>query len=116
MRDMKSTNVSLQLVDRSIKYPIGVLEDVPVRVGEYFVSVDFVIMDIDEDYEIPIILERPIIAMAGAIIDDKRGKLTIEVGDKKIEFILAKLLENPSLRDSLCLVDLLSSCVQENPS
>lgn len=44
----------------------------------------------------------------------KRGKLAFEVWDEKIEFILAKLLKNPSLRDSCCLVDLLSSCVQEN--
>lgn len=41
--------------------------------------------------------------------------MTFEVGDGKIEFILEKLLKNPSLRDSCCLVDLLSDCVQENP-
>ncbi|XP_050888798.1 uncharacterized protein LOC127093955 [Lathyrus oleraceus] len=56
MGDMKPTNVSLQLADGSIKYPIDVLKDVPLRVGKHYVLVDFVIMDIDEDFQIPIIL------------------------------------------------------------
>lgn len=47
--EMKSTNMSLQLPDRSVKYPIGVLEDVLVRVAEYYVSVYLVIIDIDKD-------------------------------------------------------------------
>lgn len=54
-------------------------------------SVDSVIMDIDEDFQIPIILGRPFLATARAIIDVKRGKLTFEVGEEKIEFILEKL-------------------------
>lgn len=45
----------------------------------------------------------------------REGKLTFKVCDEKIEFILAKLLKYSSLRDSCCLVDLLSGCVQENP-
>lgn len=72
-------------------------------------------MDIDGDCQIPIILGRPFLATVGAIIDVKRGNLTFEVGDEKIEFVLEKLLKNPSLRDYGYLVDLLSECVQENP-
>lgn len=112
---MKPTNVYLKLADRSIKYPIGVLEDVLVRVGDYFMPVDFVIMYINEDFQIPIILRRSFLATAGTIIDVKRGKLTFEVSDEKIEFILVRLLKNPPLRDSLCLIDLLRDCIQENP-
>ncbi|XP_050889422.1 uncharacterized protein LOC127094659 [Lathyrus oleraceus] len=115
MVDLKPTNVSLQLADISVMYPICVLEDVPVSLGEYYVSVDFIIMDIDEDCQIPIVLGRPFLATVGVIIDVNKGKLTFEVGDEKIEYILAKLLKNPSLSDSYCLVDLLSSCVQEKP-
>ncbi|XP_050875030.1 uncharacterized protein LOC127078632 [Lathyrus oleraceus] len=114
MGDMKSTNVSLHLADGSVKYPIGMLEYVPVRLGEYYVTVDFVMMDIDEDCQIPIILVRSFLAKVGAITDVKRGKLTFKVGGEKIKFILEKLFKNPSLRDPCCLVDLLSECVQEN--
>lgn len=59
MRDMMPTNMSLQLADRLVKYHIGVLEDVPMRVGEYYVSVDFVIMGINEDCQTPVILGSP---------------------------------------------------------
>ncbi|XP_050889583.1 uncharacterized protein LOC127094850 [Lathyrus oleraceus] len=88
IEDMKPTNVSLKLADRSFEYPIVLLEDVMVRVGECYVSVEFVIMDISEYFQIPIILGRPFLATAGAIIDFKRGKLTFDVGDGKIKFIL----------------------------
>lgn len=47
--ETKPINMSLQLEDRPFKFPIGVLENVPVRVKKYYVPIDFVIMDIDED-------------------------------------------------------------------
>lgn len=80
MGEMKPINVSLQLADRSVKYLVGVLEYVPMKVGEYYVLVDFFIMDIYEDSQIPILLGRPFIDTEGAIIDVKRGKLTFEAG------------------------------------
>ncbi|PNX64229.1 hypothetical protein L195_g062013, partial [Trifolium pratense] len=52
-------------------------------------------MDITEDACIPILLGRPFLATAGAIIDVKRGKLTLEVGEEKIEFILSKFMKTP---------------------
>ncbi|KAI5404312.1 hypothetical protein KIW84_051459 [Lathyrus oleraceus] len=71
--------MSLQLADRSVKYPIGILEDVPVRIGQLFIPTNFVVMDIKEDNDIPILLGRPFLSTAGAIIDVKKGKLTFDV-------------------------------------
>ncbi|PNX66360.1 hypothetical protein L195_g063026, partial [Trifolium pratense] len=48
--------MSLQLADRSIKYPLGILENVSVRIGQLFIPTDFVIVDIREDIDIPILL------------------------------------------------------------
>lgn len=90
------------------------LEDVLVRVGEYYVSVDFVIMDINEDWQILIILGRPFLATVGAIIGVKWGKLTFKVGEDNIEIILDFFLKNPYLRDYCCLIELLTGCVQES--
>ncbi|XP_056685755.1 uncharacterized protein [Spinacia oleracea] len=42
------TNITLQLADRSVKYPIGKIEDVPLRVGGFVIPVNFVVLDIDE--------------------------------------------------------------------
>ncbi|XP_056697838.1 uncharacterized protein [Spinacia oleracea] len=62
-------NITLQLADRSVKYPIGKVEDVPLVVGELTFLVDFVVLDIDEDAHTPIILGRPFLATAGALND-----------------------------------------------
>ncbi|XP_056688251.1 uncharacterized protein [Spinacia oleracea] len=78
--DLIPTNITLQLADRSVKYPIGKIEDVPLRVGGFVIPVDFVVLDIDEDVHVPIILGRPFFATEGAIIDVKQGKITLKVG------------------------------------
>lgn len=76
--------MSLQLVYHSIKYPVGMLENIPVCIGQFDISSDFIVMDIKEDSNIPIILGIPFFATANAIIDVKRRKLTFEVGEEKI--------------------------------
>ncbi|XP_056698043.1 uncharacterized protein [Spinacia oleracea] len=78
--DLVPTNITLQLADRSVKYPIGKVEDVPLRVGGLVIPVDFVVLDIDEDVHVPIILGRPFLATAGAIINVKQRKITLKVG------------------------------------
>ncbi|XP_021771496.1 uncharacterized protein LOC110735617 [Chenopodium quinoa] len=74
MGDLKVTNITLQMADRSVKYPLGILEDVPVRVGKFYIPIDFVVLDMAEDTQIPIILGRPFLHTAGAIIDVKKWK------------------------------------------
>ncbi|XP_010527729.1 PREDICTED: uncharacterized protein LOC104805026 [Tarenaya hassleriana] len=47
--ELKPTRMALQLADRSVKYPAGILEDVPLKVGNFYIPVDFVVLDMDED-------------------------------------------------------------------
>ena len=61
----------------SIIYPYGILEDVPMKVGDYFMPGDFIILEMEEDQHIPIILGCPFLATAGVIIDVKRGKILL---------------------------------------
>ncbi|XP_057991754.1 uncharacterized protein LOC131173425 [Hevea brasiliensis] len=49
VRDLKPTTISLQLADRSIKYPVGILENVPLKVGKFFILVDFIVLEMEED-------------------------------------------------------------------
>ncbi|XP_019160896.1 PREDICTED: uncharacterized protein LOC109157443 [Ipomoea nil] len=79
---------TLQFADRSTKSPIGILEDVPVPVDKYFVPCDFVVMDIREDPNIPIILGRPFLATTGAIINARKGSMTFYFRDAKVSFIV----------------------------
>jgi len=68
------TRMTLQLVDRSIKYPYGVVEDLLVKVGKFYFPVEFVIMDIEEDVEVPLILGCPFMKIAKIMIDVDEGK------------------------------------------
>ncbi|KAM6543476.1 hypothetical protein CsatB_007923 [Cannabis sativa] len=63
------TTISLRMVDRSVKYPRGVIEDVLVKVGKFIFSTDFIILDMEEDANISIILGRPFLATWKVLID-----------------------------------------------
>jgi hypothetical protein len=59
LQEPTPTNISLQLADRSIAYPHGIVEDVLVKVEKFIFPADFVVLDIEEDENVPIILGRP---------------------------------------------------------
>ncbi|XP_050889481.1 uncharacterized protein LOC127094731 [Lathyrus oleraceus] len=111
--ELRPAKMSLQLAHRYVKFPIGILENILVRICQFYIPNDLVIMDIKEDSHITIILGRPFLAIAGAIIDVKKGKLTFKVGEEKIEFILAQFLQAPAIEDSCCLLDVIDECVKE---
>ncbi|GJV99292.1 DNA-directed DNA polymerase [Tanacetum coccineum] len=74
---LKPARVSIQLADRSIKYPIRVCENLLVKINKFIFPVDFVVLEMDEDELIPIILGRPFLATARAVIDVHEGKLSL---------------------------------------
>ena len=78
----KPTTITLQLADRSIKYPRGIVEDVLVKVNKFIFSVDFIVLDMKEDYDVPLILGRPFLAIGGALIDVQQEKLILRVQDE----------------------------------
>ncbi|MCI24106.1 hypothetical protein A2U01_0045289, partial [Trifolium medium] len=72
-------------------------------------------MDIAEDSQVLILLGRPFLATVGAIIDVKKGKLNLKVGDDVVEFSLAKLMKQPAIEDTTCFVDVTDHCASEYP-
>ncbi|XP_078172833.1 uncharacterized protein LOC144566683 [Carex rostrata] len=54
--ELKPTRISLQLADQSVKLPLGVVEDLPIQIGKFFVPIDFVVVDMDEDTHTPLLL------------------------------------------------------------
>jgi len=85
-------SISLQLADRSFKYPIGILEDVPIMVGDFYVPIYFVVLDMAKDPRTQIILGRPFLATAGCKINVKEGKLTFDVGNIMLNLVWLKTL------------------------
>jgi len=65
----KPTIVSLQLADRSIKYPRGVIENVLVKVNKLYFPTDFIVLHMEEDREVPLILGCPFLATGKTLID-----------------------------------------------
>ncbi|XP_058002322.1 uncharacterized protein LOC131179484 [Hevea brasiliensis] len=111
--ELKPTTISLQLVDRSIKYPVGILENIPIKVRKFFILVDFVILEIEEDVQFLILLERLFLATAGAIIDIKNGHLTLKVGDEEVEFNLFQALKQKSKLDECLRADIINKLMEE---
>ncbi|GKE45636.1 retrotransposon gag protein [Tanacetum coccineum] len=75
------TRMSLELADRSIQYPRGIVKNVLIRVDKLVLPIDFVILDMPEDSRILIILGRPFLVTARAMIDVFNKKITLRVGD-----------------------------------
>ena len=76
--------ISLQMADKSTAIPVGICENVPVQVTtNCLILTDFVVLDMPEDDNISIILGRPCLNTAGAVIDCNKGKVTFNVNDKE---------------------------------
>ena len=76
---MTPTEISLQMADNSTAFPIGICEDMPVVVANVTILTDFVILDIPEDDAMAVILGRPFLNTAGAVIDCNKGNVTFHV-------------------------------------
>ena len=81
------------MADGSCVHPTGMIEDVPVKVGRFFVPNDFIVMDMAEDPFVPIILGRPFLATAGAIIDVKEVRMIFNVCDERVEFLFNRAMK-----------------------
>nr|GFD51090.1 reverse transcriptase domain-containing protein [Tanacetum cinerariifolium] len=80
--------MTLELADRLISRPVGVAEDVYVKVGSFHFSADFVVVDFDTDPRVPLILKRSLPKTRRALIDMFEGELTLCVGKEAITFNL----------------------------
>ncbi|KAK4404376.1 hypothetical protein Sango_0806200 [Sesamum angolense] len=77
MYELTPTIITLQLADRSIKYPRGIVEDVLVKVGKFIIPVDFIVLDMEEDMNMP--LRKSFLAASRALIDVQKCQLTLEL-------------------------------------
>nr|GEX75084.1 reverse transcriptase domain-containing protein [Tanacetum cinerariifolium] len=80
--ELSPTRMTLKLADRSISHPVGVTEDVFVKVGKFHFPIDFVVIDFDADPRVPLIIRRSFLMTRHALIDVYEGELTHRVGNK----------------------------------
>ena len=101
--ELTPTTITLQMADRSMAQPEGVLEDVLVKVGKFIFTVDFVIMKMEEDTQVPLLPGRPCLATGATLIDVQKSELTLRVGNKAVHFNLNRSLEHPDVDAESCM-------------
>ncbi|KAL5565416.1 hypothetical protein UlMin_028580 [Ulmus minor] len=111
--EVKPTTVSLQLADRSIKHPRGIIADVLVKVDKFIFSADFIVLDMEEDREVPLILGRPFLATGRTLIDVYQGKLILRVQDEQVTFNVFEAMKFPSDIDACFEINVLDRVVAE---
>ncbi|GAV73224.1 gag-asp_proteas domain-containing protein, partial [Cephalotus follicularis] len=98
LRELRPTTMTLQLADRSVKVPRGKIEDVLIKVGEFFFPVDFVVLDTQPvanlNDQIPVILGRPFLATSNALINCRNGLMRLSFGDTSVDFNVFRLGKN----------------------
>nr|GFA55889.1 reverse transcriptase domain-containing protein [Tanacetum cinerariifolium] len=111
---LNDTKMVLELAGRTISKPTGVAENVFVKVGKFYFPADFVILDFFTDPHVPLILGRPFLSMAHALIDVYEGEITLRHDDQSLTL---KCGDTPSISynnlESLNKVDLIDATCKE---
>ena len=110
--EVKQTTILLQMADRSLTYLRGVIKDVLVKVDKFIFPVDFVVLDMDEDQEIPLILGRPFLATGIALIDVHSDNLTLRVNDEEVRFNIYHTMKFPDGGQSCNRISVVDECVK----
>jgi hypothetical protein len=96
--ELQPTSITLQLADKSIKRPRGILENVLIKVYKFIVPVDFVVLDMEESpmpSSLPIILGRSFMSTIDTNICVKKGIISMEVNWEKVEFKVFDAMKLP---------------------
>ena len=93
--ELKPTSITLSLADRSVKIPKGIVEDVLVKVDNFYYLVDFVVLDtepmVESTHQVPIILGRPFLSTTNAIINCQNGVMQLTFGNMTLELNILHL-------------------------
>ncbi|CAM8991270.1 unnamed protein product [Rhodiola kirilowii] len=106
MGELHPTTISLKLADRSSRVPNGVLRDVPIKVGKFFIPVDFYVLDMDSEQETPVILGRPFLNTVEAVIKCGEGSIELKIGDEKLKFFLKNAMKAPTASFECNMLDI----------
>ena len=109
--EARPTTVTLQLADRSLKHLRGVIEDVLVKVDKFIFPANFIVLDMEEDKEIPIILGRPFLATGRVMIDVQRGELKLRVQEDEVKFNVFEAMRHLAESDTCFMAEIVEAIV-----
>ena len=92
-------------------HPRVVIEYVLVKVDKFIFPTDFIVLDMEEDEEIPIILGRPFLATSRAMIDVQKGELKLRVQDDEVRFSVFDVVRHPAESDACFMIETVEAIV-----
>ena len=114
--ELELTNITLQLADRSVKIPRGIVKDVLVQVDKFYFPVDFVVLDtqpvVNQGAQFPVILGRSFLATANAIIHCRGGLMTLSFGNMTVNLNIFNVIKEIGDEEDVCEVNMIDSVVQ----
>ncbi|GKC17644.1 reverse transcriptase domain-containing protein, partial [Tanacetum coccineum] len=115
LETLKPTKISVTFTDRSFQYPVGIAKNMLVEVGKFTFPVDFVILEMEEDSKVPLILGRPFLHTADAVIRVKQKQLNLGVGTEQIIFNIDSAIKHYYSNDDTCFsIDVIDEILEEN--
>ena len=95
LREPNPTTITFQLADRFLMHPRGIIEDVLVKVDKFIFPMNFRVLNMEEDKEVPIILGTPFLATDWTLIDIHKGELRLRVQDDEVTFNVFNTMKHP---------------------
>ncbi|GJU72275.1 reverse transcriptase domain-containing protein [Tanacetum coccineum] len=115
LETLKPTKISVRLADKSFQYPVGIAKNMLVEVGKFTFPVDLVILEMEEDSKVPIILGRPFLHTADAVIRVKQRQLNFGVGTERIIFNIDSAMKHSYSNDDTCFrIDVIDEILEED--
>ncbi|XP_052297265.1 uncharacterized protein LOC127902397 [Citrus sinensis] len=116
--ELKPTSIILQLADRSMKIPRGIIEDVLIQIDKFYYPVDFIVIDTqhvqDPKKHTPVILGRPFLATADALINCRNGNMQLSFGNMTMELNIFNVTKQPQEEDEFVEANMIEELVEDS--
>ena len=86
----------LQLAEQTVRYPTGIAENVLIKIWNFFIPIDFVVLDMEADAKMPLILGRLFLSTANAHIDVGAGEIYLNINGQIERFAIRPKVEQCS--------------------
>ncbi|GJR87797.1 reverse transcriptase domain-containing protein [Tanacetum coccineum] len=115
LETLKPTKMSVRLADQSFQYPIGIAENMLVEVGKFTFPADFVILEMKEDSKVTLILGRPFLHTADAVIRVKQNQINLRVRTERMIFHIDSVMKHSYSKDDTCFsIDVIDEILEED--
>ena len=114
--ELELTNITLQLANCRVKIPRGIVKDVLVKVDKFYFPMDFVVLDtqpvVNQGTRLLVILGRPFLATANAIIHCRGGLMTLSFGNMTVNLNIFNVIKEIGDDEDICEVNMIESIMQ----